>query len=102
MTTEEIKKLATEAAAFLATIPALVPYTAPIALGMAVAAAVAPPIYEEIKFLLLKSHEGEKISEEEVAALLGLIAALKTPANYFDDGVASVTPPAPASLNFIR
>ena len=102
MTTEELKNLAAEAATVIAAIPALAPYTAPISLALAVAAAVAPPIYEEIKVLFGKSAAGEPIADADVARLVELIAALKSPDDYFNAGVVSATPPAPASLNFIR
>ena len=82
MTTEALKNLAAEAAA------------------------VAPPIYEEIKVLFGKATAGEPIADADVARLVELIAALKSPDKYFDEGfavgVVSATPPAPASLNFIR
>ena len=100
MTTEELKNLANEAATVIAAIPALVPYTAPISLALSVAAAVAPPIYEEIKVLFGKSAAGEPLPETDIARLQFLIAALKSPDDYFNDGhdagVASVTPPVAA------
>ena len=58
MTSDEIKSLANEATAFLAAIPALTPYAAPISLGLAVAAAVAPSVYDEIKTLFAKATGG--------------------------------------------
>ena len=102
MTTEELKTLAAEAATVIADIPALAPYTAPISLALSVAAAVEPPIYEEIKSLFAKSAAGEPIADTDVARLQLLIASLKSPDDYFADGVASATPPMPPSLNIIR
>lgn len=102
ITTEEIQNLTKEATAFLAAIPELTPYAAPISLGLAVAAAVAPPIYDEIKSLFAKSAAGEEITAEQIASLHALIAALKNPDDYFAAGLASATPPAPSSLNFVR
>ena len=98
----ELKNLAAEAATVIAAIPALVPYTAPIALALSVAAAVAPPIYDEIKVLFGKAAAGEQIPDADVARLEMLIASLKSPDDYFADGVASATPPVPPSLNIIR
>jgi len=86
MTSDQLQKYAESASKFLATIPALSPYTLPISLALGIAATVAPEIYEEIKVLISKN---EPVTEEQSERLHKLVLALKSPDDYFNDGHAA-------------
>lgn len=64
-------------------IPALAPFSAPIALGFNLVSNVAPALYDEIKTLIAQIQAGGTPTQADLDALQAIIANLQNPDDYF-------------------